>query len=105
MSAGAGAAAIILLQIAWSEMRREGKAGARLYRALYALLRELDVLLKKVPIWSINQGNEIIGLFLEFGVEDGVEEWETDEGDELGDYCGSQCENSRSVFIHKYNMK
>ena len=50
MSTVAGAAAINVLQIAWSEMRREGKAGVRFYRAWSALLRVLGVLLKKVVL-------------------------------------------------------
>lgn len=42
------------------------KAEARVYRALYALLWGLDILLKKAALRSSDQGSEIIGFVFRF---------------------------------------
>lgn len=48
------------------ERKQEKKAEASVYRALYALLRGLEILLKKVAVRSIDQESEIIGFVFRF---------------------------------------
>lgn len=48
------------------ERRQEKKAEASVHRTLYALLRGLEILLKKVAVRSIDQESEIIGFVFRF---------------------------------------